>query len=664
MEKADQGTNKYGDAEELYKRRLQEVRSDDERGRLKEDHKLEIGWIRALGAEEYHTQLELERQQRKWALGQPIDAKWKDALMRKHRKIFESYKPAEPSPSRTGAQSSRSNEHAHAEGTAGLPIRNKRYDPSAYEIWRANINAAEGAGTRRGLARRGSTASQRSIGSNSIYSLTAEPILERPDGSERNNVPTRDNGEQVASPPVRSLADRSPGLYYRPQRWNPDISAEEEGAGPGRGLAGRGNTASQRSVASSSIRSLTIEPILEPDGHERDNVARQNDGEPVASSPDKGKERQHQSRTFQLATQPTERWEKSSAPGTGNPKLPNSAPPERQLADRSPGPYYRPHRWSLDISAEVAGPGWGSTASQRPLTIEPILERPDGDSVLKKDNGERVAASPDKGKERQDQRGTFQLTTEPNGRWEEPPAPGMGNPKLPNSAPPVRSLADRPYYRPHRWSLDIFAEEEAAGTQRGRSMRGSTASQHSVGSNSIRSLTTEPILEWPDGSERVNVPRKDDGESVASSPDKGKNRQRQRGTFQSTTVPNGRWEEPPAPGMGNPKLPNSAPPVRSLADRSPGLYNRPQRWSPDISAEEELAGPGRGSTAAFLLTTESHGRREQLPIPGSSSPPLSESFHETLQLLLVTLMEVRFSRVSMPRNQQLLIVMGCPRSPG
>ena len=606
----------YQDAKELYERRLQKVRSDDERGRLKEDHRLEMGWIFALGAEEYHAQLELERQQRRWALGQPIDAKWKDALMREHRKISESYKPAEPSPSRKGAQSSRSNEHAHVEGTAALPIWNEQYDPPSpveheYEIWRAqssdehaheegtavsrygtnnlihhhfieheneiwrakswrsnehadvevtagpirneqynpsslvdhgyeisraDITAAEGAGTRRGLARQGSTAHQRSIGSNNIYSLPTEPIVEWPHSSERDNIPRRDNEEQVAPPPV-------------PQRWNSKISAEEV-VGPGRGLAGWGSTASQRSVASNSIRPLTIK---EPDGHKRDNVPRQNDGEPVASSPDKGKERQHQSRTFQLTTNPTERWGKPSAPGMGNPKLPNFAPPVRPLADRSPGPYYRP--------------------------------------------------------------------------------------------------------------LDISAEEEAAGTQRALSMRGSTASQPSVGYNSIRSLTTEPIFEWPDGSEHVNVPRKDDGESVTSSPDKGKNRQRQRGTFQSTTRPNGRWEEPSAPGMSNPKLPNSAPPVRSLADRSPGLYYRPQRWSRNISAEEELAGPGRGNTTAFLLTTERHRRRELL-VPGSSSPPLGESFHETLELLLVTLMEVRFSKVLMPRNQRLLLDMCCPRSPG
>ncbi|KIL57614.1 hypothetical protein M378DRAFT_87635, partial [Amanita muscaria Koide BX008] len=72
----------YQDAEELFKRRMQDARSDDERARLEGDLKLETGRIRSLGAEEYHHQLELERQQRKWAMGQPIDDQWKEILLR------------------------------------------------------------------------------------------------------------------------------------------------------------------------------------------------------------------------------------------------------------------------------------------------------------------------------------------------------------------------------------------------------------------------------------------------------------------------------------------------------------------------------------------------------------------------------------------------------
>ena len=80
-------------------------------------------------------------------------------------------------------------------------------------------------------------------------------------------------------------------------------------------------------------------PELPPDGNECDNVPRKSDAESVAPSPDKGRERQHQSCTFQLATKPTECWEEPPTP-----KLPNSAPPIRSSADR---PYYPPHPQSF-----------------------------------------------------------------------------------------------------------------------------------------------------------------------------------------------------------------------------------------------------------------------------------------------------------------------------
>ncbi|PFH47929.1 hypothetical protein AMATHDRAFT_150935, partial [Amanita thiersii Skay4041] len=72
----------YQEAEVNYRKALQDVRSDEERTRLKEDHTLKKGSIRTLGAEEYHRQLELERQQRKWALGLSIDESWKETLVR------------------------------------------------------------------------------------------------------------------------------------------------------------------------------------------------------------------------------------------------------------------------------------------------------------------------------------------------------------------------------------------------------------------------------------------------------------------------------------------------------------------------------------------------------------------------------------------------------
>jgi hypothetical protein len=61
---------------------------------------------------------------------------------------------------------------------------------------------------------------------------------------------------------------------------------------------------------------------------------------------------------------------------------------------------------------------------------------------------------------------------------------------------------------------NITAEE--GGLARG----GSISSLRSVDPNSITSLTTEPILEKPDGGECVSVPRKSEGQAAAS-PDKG-----------------------------------------------------------------------------------------------------------------------------------------------
>ena len=367
----------YQDAEELYKRRLQEVRSDEERGRLKEDHKLEIGRIRALGAEEYHTQLELERQQRKWAFGQPIDAKWKDALMREHRKIFESYKPAETSPdipSQNGAQSSRSNEPA-AEARSNLPPRPitvPEYNPPPLPPEIEQKKAAQSREERPPpRVRRESDAiagSAKEEYRHAAYFPTADdrgpyygqraPVLtDEPENLLYNHTdqsrpsvdrsPTleRSDEDRSSTRPSGERQRYGPSSPVKHEIWRPNINAEEEAANARRGLARRGSTASQRSVGSNSIRSLAPEPILErPDGNERDSAPRKTDGEPTASLPDKGKERQ-QSRAFQLATEPTERWEEPPpAPGMGNAKLPNSAPPIRSSADRPQGPYYPPQR--------------------------------------------------------------------------------------------------------------------------------------------------------------------------------------------------------------------------------------------------------------------------------------------------------------------------------
>ena len=368
----------YQDAEELYKRRLQDVRSDDERARLKEDHKLEIGRIRALGAEEYHTQLELERQQRKWALGQPIDAKWKDALMREHRKIFESYKPPEPTPDisvQNGPQSSRSNPPT-AEARSNLSQRTitvPEYNPPPLPPEIEQKKASQAREDRPPpRARRESDAMPGPVKEEyrhaayfpatedrgAYYGQWAPGLTEEPEGlmydhpnKSRPSVdrsPTLDRSEddrpstRAGERPTRAGTERyAPSSPVKHEIWKPNVTAEEEAAGTRRGgLARRGSTASQRSVGSNSIRSLTAEPILErPDNA----ILRKNEGEQqVSPSPDKGKERQHSSRAFQIATEPVaERWDEilpSRVP-------PNSAPPGRSPSDRPPlGPYYPPQR--------------------------------------------------------------------------------------------------------------------------------------------------------------------------------------------------------------------------------------------------------------------------------------------------------------------------------
>ena len=80
----------FQDADELHRFRLKDFRSDEELGRLKEDHNLEIRRIHALGAEEYRVQLELECQRRKWVFkGQPIDAKRWDVLDARISQYFQ-----------------------------------------------------------------------------------------------------------------------------------------------------------------------------------------------------------------------------------------------------------------------------------------------------------------------------------------------------------------------------------------------------------------------------------------------------------------------------------------------------------------------------------------------------------------------------------------------
>ena len=144
----------FQDADELHRFRLKDFRSDEELGRLKEDHNLEIRRIHALGAEEYRVQLELECQRRKWVFkGQPIDAKRWDVLNREYHNISKGHKS-------DGQTSTRASERQ---------IWNERYAPSSpvkYEIWRP-----------------------------------LEWPESPPDGNERDNVPRKSDAESVAPSP-------------------------------------------------------------------------------------------------------------------------------------------------------------------------------------------------------------------------------------------------------------------------------------------------------------------------------------------------------------------------------------------------------------------------------------------------------------------------------
>ncbi|KAF8630991.1 hypothetical protein AX15_002683 [Amanita polypyramis BW_CC] len=372
----------YQDADELYKRRLHDVRSDEERVHLKEDYKLEIGRIRALGAEEYHTQLELERQQRKWAMGQPIDAKWKDALEREHRKIFESYKPSgsgsdslppNGTQSGGGGSSSRSN-NATAQRTTTVPEYN--LPPLPPEIERRKASQSREGERPPPRVRRESDAVSSSAKEeyrhaayfpsteDRYYEPRARSGTEEPEGSMYHSL-NKSRASVERSPGVdRSEEDRpstraserltrsgteryTPTSPARHEIWRPSANAEEEPTSSRRGLARRGSSASQRSVGSTSIRSLTTEPIPErPDGDGSGGITRKGEGEKVDSSFDKGKERQSQSRTFQMATEQGEqRWEELPVPMMGNSKQSNSATatatPGRLSSDRTPSTY--PH---------------------------------------------------------------------------------------------------------------------------------------------------------------------------------------------------------------------------------------------------------------------------------------------------------------------------------
>ncbi|KAF8639009.1 hypothetical protein AX17_001788 [Amanita inopinata Kibby_2008] len=348
----------YQDAYEQYKRRLQDVRSDEQRARLMEEHELEKGNIRTIGAEAYHNELEFERQQHKWASGQPIDEAWKQTLMREHRKALDSYKSAgstHDTPMQDESQTARSSGNTadirtHAV-TRSMPVPDYNPPPLPFEIEQSRLSKASQSREERpipGLRVRRESDTVASAAKEeyrraalipgadervpffepwSSRELTDEPesslynhhnksraSIERSPNLDRSedDRPNNRSAERLA----RSATDRyAPNSPSKHEIWRPPASAEEEVTSAKRSLVRRGSTASQRSIGSTTIRSLTTEPIPErPDTDETSyKQAEHGDEGQVVQSSDKGKEKQGQSRTLQIATEQSDRWEEQQS---------------------------------------------------------------------------------------------------------------------------------------------------------------------------------------------------------------------------------------------------------------------------------------------------------------------------------------------------------------
>lgn len=121
--------------------------------------------------------------------------------------------------------------------------------------------------------------------------------------------------------------------------------------------------------------------------------------------------------------------------------------------------------------------------------------------------------------------------------------------------------------------------------------------------------------------------------------------------------------QPLVPGQLSPLLLSGslrlADPLARVAQDGSERGNVTKKDDGKLIASSPDKGKGRQHQShSFQLATE------ELPVSGSSSPPLSESFHETLRLLLVILTEVCFLVILVHHNPQLLLVMDFPRSAG
>ena len=700
--------------EELYRRRLQKVRSDEERVRIKEVHKLEIDQIHALAAEEYHTQLELNRQRQKWVLGQPSDVKWWDVLMREHCKIFESYEFPETARGRKGAQGLRSNEPA-AEGRTGVPS-----SPVKHEIWRPNVNAEEeAAGT--GLARRGSKANQGSVGSYSIHSLTPEPILEWPDGGERGNVPKKDDGELVALPgaepqhqslsfqlltepterwekppasgmgntklpnstsPVQSSANCPPGYSYFSDEAMRELGYESEAERIRLRYKELTRLESEEAVKREEAERMMrekLEEIMKQEEEVRRKMeeARKMEGDARKMS----EEAQKQQAEARKKQEEAKRKEKEAR------RLEEKVKRKEEEARRKEEDARRKEE---EVRQKV-----GDARLPRGLTVSSEYNRDP-------DNWNGIPPSPAPGLSDAEPPGERNRKITDGARASErcsPSSAEIWGPKINAKEPGARrGLARNSVVREK--IKEIKEQEEAARktAEEARKMSAEAKSQEEEASRK-----QEEAMRLEEGAKRKEEEaRRLEKEVKRKEGEEGKEEEVRRKVEDASLSHMGSmsrdyqdlddWTNSPpspAPGLSDTELPDER--KRKIMDSArasehptrndPSSPVKYENWRPDINTEEKAAGrrkdygepvtspPDKGKELQhqnrfFQLVTEPNELREEIPVPVSSSPPLSESFHGTLQLLLVTLTEVRFLGMLRRYNPQLLLVMGYPRSAG
>ncbi|KAM6490069.1 hypothetical protein JOM56_014481 [Amanita muscaria] len=252
----------YQNTEELFKRRMQDARSGI--------------------SKEYHHQLELERQQRKWAMRQPIDDQWKGILLREQSRILESFKSTGSNPGASSATNGvQHSEHVRINATI-RPTPIQESPPSIRPETsqrRTSKPREERLGPR---VRRESDSVQNTAKEEHRHAAIVDSLNHGlPDitGMNRSlhSILQFQQDDRTASRASDRAARPVASSPVKHEIWRPNVPTEEEtsgGAATGkRNLTRRGSTASQRSIGSTSIRSLTAEPIPEhPDVHEHEAV--------------------------------------------------------------------------------------------------------------------------------------------------------------------------------------------------------------------------------------------------------------------------------------------------------------------------------------------------------------------------------------------------------